>query len=195
MKKFMLFVPIFFVALALIVTTTPLITMSEDISTKVLRMHILANSDSLEDQELKLKVRDKVLELSNEIYLDCNSVDEAIEATKESIDDITTAVQKTIAFYGYCYKADVNIVKEYFSTRKYENLTLPAGEYYSVKITIGEGMGHNWWCVMYPSVCISGCIDDFDSELNDDEKKFITDKYIVKFKVVEIYESIKSAVI
>lgn len=196
MKKIYLFVPIFLIALIVITAITPTIAMSESISTKVFRLHILANSDSPEDQELKLRVRDRILTVANELYSDCKSVDEAIAVSRNNIELFKETARKTIAFNGYDYDAEVMLTKEYFNTRKYDGFTLPAGIYDSLKIIIASGEGHNWWCVMFPSVCLSGCTDDFDSVLSDNEKDAITsDKYIIRFKAVELYELIKSKII
>lgn len=192
-SKFTLFVPIFLVALLLFVSISPIVSMSEDISTKVFRMHILANSDSENDQELKLHVRDKVLSLTENLYRDCNSVDDAVNVTRDNLSYIKNEAQKVIAFYGYEYDTDVYVTKEYFNTRKYDNFTLPAGVYDSLKIEIGEGKGHNWWCVMFPTVCLSGCTDDFSESLTEEEIEMIeSNKYVIRFKAVEIYEKIKS---
>lgn len=192
-KKLLVFVPIFLCALLVVVSITPTITMSESISQKVFRLHILANSDSDEDQQLKLRVRDKILQESEKMFSRCNSVDEAINISRESIDKLKNISRQVIAYYNYDYDVRAYVTKEYFETREYDNFTLPAGIYDCLKIEIGQGKGHNWWCVMYPSVCISGCTDDFDSTLTEDEKRLIeSDNYVIKFKVVEIYEKIKS---
>lgn len=188
-----LFSSVFLVLLLFVSAVMPSISMSEDISQKVFRLHILANSDSDEDQALKLKVRDEVLKKTENVYKDCRSVDEAILATNENLDDIKTAVQSVINDYGYKYKSKVYTVKEYFGTRKYNNFSLPAGMYNSLKIEIGKAQGHNWWCVMFPSVCLSGCTDDLQETLTAEEIELIeNDKYIVRFKAVEIYEKLKS---
>lgn len=194
-KKLFVFVPIFLCAVIAVTAVTPIITMSEDISTKVFRLHILANSDSDADQALKLKVRDKILDLSENLYNNCSSVDEAVNISKDNISLIKETAQKVIAFYGYEYDTRVYVTKEYFDTRVYDDFTLPAGTYDSLKIEIGEGKGHNWWCVMFPSVCLSGCTDDFNESLTPEEQKMIkSGKYVVRFKAVEIYEKIKSKI-
>ncbi|MGN0523711.1 MAG: stage II sporulation protein R [Eubacterium sp.] len=192
-KKLYVFVPIFLCALLVVVSITPTITMSESISQKVFRLHILANSDSEQDQQLKLRVRDKMLDSSVDLYSQCNSVEDAVNVSKNEIAVFKETARKVIAYYGYDYDVRAYVTKEYFETREYDGFTLPAGVYDCLKIEIGEGKGHNWWCVMYPSVCLSGCTDDFDSTLTDEEKKLIeADDYVVKFKIVEIYEKFKS---
>lgn len=194
-KRFFVFVPIFLASLIVITAITPVVSMSENISQKVFRLHILANSDEDYDQELKLKVRDKILSLSRDLYNDCHSVDDAVSAAKNNITLFRNEAQKVIAFYGYEYQAKVYVTREYFDTREYDDFVLPAGVYDSLKITIGEGKGHNWWCVMFPSVCISGCTDDFNETLTEDEIRLIkSNKFIPKFKIVEIYEKIKTKI-
>ncbi len=165
--------------------------MSRDISKKVFRLHIIANSDSDADQSLKLKVRDGVLDYTAELFEACKSVTDAVEAAESHLKDIRQKARGIIAFFGYDYDVKVYTAREYFKTRVYDAFTLPAGFYDSLKIVIGEGSGRNWWCVMYPSVCISGCTDDFKEELSDEEIKAVKSKsYIVKFKIVELYEEI-----
>lgn len=194
MKKITyIFTPIFLVLLLLSISITSAISLSEDISEKVFRLHILANSDTDEDQALKLKVRDEVLIYTENLYKSCISVDDAIRITNDNIEEIKNVVQAVISEYGYQYKAEVFTAKEYFSTRKYDNFSLPAGMYDSLKIEIGEAKGHNWWCVMFPTVCISGCTGDLESSLTSEEMELIeNDKYVIRFKAVEIYEKIKS---
>lgn len=192
-KATYLFATVFLALLLFVTAIMPSISMSEDISQKVFRLHILANSNTDEDQALKLKVRDAVLKKTEGIYKDCKSVNEAICVTNENLDDIKTTVQTVINDYGYKYKAKVFTAKEYFSTRKYKNFSLPAGMYDSLKIEIGKAEGHNWWCVMFPSVCLSGCTDELEETLTPEEMELIeNDKYVVRFKAVEIYEKIKS---
>ena len=195
-KKLFVFVPLFLVFTVIFTLITPAVAMSEDISTKVFRLHILANSDSEDDQKLKLKVRDKILSVSDKMYNNCATVDDAVNTAKNNIDLFESTAAKVIIDNGYTYPVKAYVTKEYFDTRKYDNFTLPAGEYDSLKIEIGSAKGHNWWCVMFPSVCILGCVDDFDKSLSNDEIKMITDgKYKYKFKVVEVYEKIKSKII
>lgn len=192
MKKTYIFAPIFLIAVFVITIISPMITMSEDISSKVFRLHILANSDEDFDQQLKLYVRDEILNTTNDIFSNCSSVDDAVIATSKNLETIIDTANKAIESKGYNYKAMAYVTKEFFDTRVYDGFTLPAGYYDTLMIEIGEGRGHNWWCVMYPSVCLSGCTDDLRGELSDEEMTFVTsDKYIVKFKIVEIYEKIK----
>ncbi len=192
MKRLYVFAPVFLSLIILFTSLTPVVRASESISEKVFRLHIIANSNSDEDQMLKLKVRDNILKYSKELYSGCKDVSDALFVSKNNLSELKSVAQKTIAFYGYEYDARVYTSREYFNTREYGSFTLPAGKYYCLKIIIGEGKGKNWWCVMFPSVCLSGCTDDFDGVLSEEEQRLIEDKrYIVKFKALEIYEYIK----
>ena len=193
MKKLHLFVPLFLVFVITICAVSPVITKSEDISKKVFRLHIVANSNSQADQTLKLRVRDKVLDYSKELYKSCNSSLEATEITNNNIQSIKKLAQNTVAFNGYSYPVYAYTANEYFNTRKYEGFTLPAGKYDCLKIIIGNGNGKNWWCVMFPSVCINASTDELDRALTPEERKMIESRgYAVRFKAVEIYEYLKA---
>ena len=194
-KTIYLFAPLFIIILLITSIISPCISMSENISSKVFRLHIRANSDGYEDQELKLLVRDELLKETRSLFSCCKSVDDAINAVNSNIQRISKTVNKTIEDNGFDYQSSLRVGKEFFETRRYEGFTLPSGVYDSLIIELGDGRGHNWWCVMFPSVCVSGCTDDFDGVLTEEERKLIEeDKYIVKFKVVEIYERIKRGV-
>ena len=192
-NKIYLFVPIFLVLTLVTSIVAPAVNMSEDISDKVFRLHIRANSDSDTDQNLKLIVRDELLKETKHLFSDCKSLDEAIIRTKDNVDFIKQTVNKTIRNKGFNYACSVKIDKEFFETRKYDRFTLPAGVYDALIIELGQGKGHNWWCVMFPAVCISCCAEDFNSALTEEEIKMIeSDNYVIRFKAVEIFERIKN---
>ena len=195
MRKLKIFIPIFLILLLISGIAKPIIT-SESISQKVFRLHILANSDSPYDQNLKLLVKDEILKLSTELFADAKSVNDARHIAEDNIKAFENTAQQVVEANGYSYNISVTTDKEYFNTRKYDGFIMPAGEYNTLKIIIGNGEGHNWWCVMYPSVCISGCTDDFDEIMNDEEKEMLTSsKFIPKFKIIEIYERIKNKIL
>ena len=195
MRKFKVFIPMFLILLLISGVVKPIIT-SESISQKVFRLHILANSDSTQDQNLKLLVKDEVLKLSTDLFTDAKSVNDARHIAEDNIKAFENTAQKVVEANGYSYNISVTTDKEFFNTREYDGFIMPAGEYSTLKIVIGSGEGHNWWCVMYPSVCISGCTDDFDEIMNDEEKEMLTSsKFIPKFKIIELYESIKNKII
>lgn len=195
MRKLKIFIPIFLILLLISGIAKPIIT-SESISQKVFRLHILANSDSQHDQNLKLLVKDEILKLSTELFTDAKSVNDARHIAEDNIKVFENTAQQVVEANGYSYNISVTTDKEYFNTREYDGFIMPAGEYNTLKIIIGNGEGHNWWCVMYPSVCISGCTDDFDEIMNDEEKEMLTSsKFIPKFKIIEIYERIKNKIL
>lgn len=191
-KRIYLFVPIFLILCIIFSFVAPMIATSEDISEKVFRLHILANSDSESDQNLKLGVRDYILQKSGYIFENANSLEDAIKSANSHIDELEKYAKEAVEKLGFNYPVSVKVDKEYFDTRTYDNFYMPAGVYNCLKIVIGEGKGHNWWCVMYPSVCLSGCTDNFDEVLSDEEKEFITSsKFVPRFKVVEFYEYLR----
>ncbi len=167
----------------------------DSIRDKMLRMHVIANSDSDADQQLKLKVRDAVLTAGKEIFDGSVTADEAEEKILPHIDKLKQTALQTIKNEGYNYDVNVTVQKEYFATRTYENaVTLPAGYYTAVKVIIGEGAGENWWCVMFPPMCLPAA--DAECEISDvltaDETEIVTgaEKYQFKFKIVEFIESL-----
>ena len=120
----------------------------------VFRIHILANSDSNYDQELKLKVRDELLELSDNIFATCKTRAEAEEKTIENLSLFKKKAEEVIKEQGYDYPVKMSVGKADFNTRHYDNFTLPAGTYDALRVEIGKGEGKNWWCVMFPPVCV-----------------------------------------
>jgi len=156
-----------------------------------IRLHILANSDSDEDQELKIKIRDKLLIK----YGDLLSGNQSFEEAESTISSLLTAIEgdanEWINELGYDYKAHATLTTEWYETRDYEGFSLPCGYYTSLRVIIGEGEGKNWWCVMYPPLCMEIATE---SAPNDDgiidyskEELFLikSGKYNVKFKILE----------
>ena len=166
----------------------------EDIESEVLRLHILANSDSEEDQTLKLKVRDGLLAYSETLFQNAATKAEAETIAKENLAQIQSEAEKIIRENGYDYGVQVYIKNMSFNTRGYGDVTVPAGNYDAIRVVIGAGEGHNWWCVMFPPLCLpSATGTELNTVLNDEEQKIVTDEhYTFKFKIVEIFESIVS---
>ncbi|MBE6803946.1 MAG: stage II sporulation protein R [Ruminococcaceae bacterium] len=167
----------------------------ESIREKMLRMHVIANSDSEEDQQLKLKVRDAVLSAGKEVFDGSVTAIEAKEKITPYIDYLENIALETIKNEGFDYNVKITVEREYFNTRTYENsVTLPAGYYTAVKVIIGEGKGQNWWCVMFPPMCLPTAVAECEISdvLTDDETEIVTetDKYKFRFKIVEILEEI-----
>lgn len=178
--------------LTVIYSVIPFEAQCSELSQDVFRLHILANSDSETDQSLKIKVRDEVLDFTEDLFNSANSKEEAESIISDNLQSISNVAYQTVLDNGYDYVVTAEITNMYFTTRYYGGYTLPSGMYDALRITIGEGEGHNWWCVMYPSICISSA-EDKESKakeaLDDDEYNIVcNEKYQYKFKVVEMFE-------
>ncbi len=167
----------------------------EGISNKVFRLHIIANSDSENDQELKLKVRDRILRDFGAEFSETKDLISAEKITKENLFLIENLAKDEILKNGYDYSVKVSMVRMKFNTRKYENITLPSGYYDALRITIGEGRGKNWWCVMFPPMCLPAAQSEvpLSDVLNKNECSVVfgKDEYILGFKSLELLFDIK----
>ena len=182
-------------AFVLLIATLMMSLFPTDAEAKIyedtVRLHILANSDSDADQELKLKIRDKVLLKYGELLSSSKSIDEATEKTEELLSDIEADAKEWIRELGYSYSVRVTLTTEWYETRDYEDFSLPCGYYSSLRIIIGEGGGKNWWCVMYPPLCMDIATENApaDDGLIDYTREELTliksGKYNVKFKILE----------
>lgn len=162
---------------------------SNEISNEVLRLHILANSDSLSDQSLKLEVRDEVQRMCREIFKNAHSKQEAENIVKNKLPEIREAAKRVLSEHGCNYDVNAELVNMYFTNRVYDSITMPAGNYDAVRITIGNGSGHNWWCVMFPPICVGAA--DISDVLSDDECELVSDEsYRYKFKIYEVYQNL-----
>ena len=158
----------------------------------VFRLHILANSDSEADQTLKLQVRDRVLEYSEQLFEHAGSREEAEKLCRGRLQEIADVAAGEVKAQGYEYPVKAELVNMYFTTRHYDSYTLPAGMYDALRITIGNGEGHNWWCVMFPSLCVSSQPDEQARQaLSDSEYRVVkNEKHVYKFFIVELFENI-----
>ena len=179
---------------------------SQDYKDKLIRFHVIANSDSDEDQNLKLKVRDAVINYLQPKLLESESIEESELIIKREYSELEKISKNIILQNGYNYDVKIGIDYSEFPTKQYSNVVLPAGEYKALKIIIGEGSGKNWWCVMFPPLCFvdeeKGIIDkDTDDKLREvlteEEYNLIaqktsnqTNRVQIKFKVVEIVQNI-----
>ena len=178
-----------------LISMTGFCSVCENLQSDIFRLHIIANSDSEQDQILKLKVRDGILEYTAELFSECKNRDEAIVSAKENLEDIKRFSQDMVYSYGYDYQVDAYITEMDFDTRIYEEFTLPAGKYNALRIVIGNGQGHNWWCMLYPALCIPSAQEKKpELSLDENETDVISNpgKYEVKFRLVEIFEAIRS---
>ena len=171
----------------------------DEIRENVLRLHVLANSDSQQDQALKLKVRDAVLVESQKVFENCTSEQEAVIQAKKYIDVFENTAKNVIAENGFDYSVRVEVAETWFETRDYEGFSLPAGNYEALRVIIGKGQGKNWWCVMFPSVCLPAATvkdKDFKGVLKDDTAEIVEQpkRYKARFKVVEIFEKARKSI-
>ncbi|WP_287892712.1 MULTISPECIES: stage II sporulation protein R [Romboutsia] len=181
-------------------------TASEDYKDKLIRFHVIANSDSDEDQNLKLKVRDAIIDYLQPKLLESESIEESESIIKKEYSELEKISKNIILENGYNYDIQVGIDYSEFPTKQYSNVILPAGEYKALRIIIGEGKGKNWWCVMFPPLCFvdeqKGIIDkDTDDKLREvlteEEYELISQKTSkqmnrvqIKFKIAEIIQNI-----
>lgn len=168
------------------------VAVGNEVRSETLRLHIIANSDSDEDQALKLKVRDAVLEATGELFAEVSGKTEAVAAAEYSSDDIKIIAENIIAQEGFDYEVQIEVTKMWFETRSYEGFTLPAGDYDAVRIIIGEGEGKNWWCVMYPALCIPGAEAEAFAKYGKNSGFITGSGYEIRFIVIEWIEEFKN---
>ena len=172
-----------------------------DIADSVFRLHVIANSDSDEDQNLKYIVRDRVIEYMSSISQNASSKEDVIEIAKANLDKIQAIASQTIRENGYTYSVNVEVGNFSFPSKRYGDITLPPGYYDALRIKIGEAEGQNWWCVMFPPLCFvdvtSGVVPDESKEimkenLSKEEFDLISknsNEVKVKFKIVEVLQN------
>lgn len=173
---------------------------SSDIASNVFRLHVIANSDSKEDQDLKYLVRDSLLEYMNSICTDVTTKEEAIKLINENLDTFKEIAISTIKENGFNYEVNISVGNFYFPTKYYGDISLPAGMYDALKIQIGKASGKNWWCVMFPSLCFidvsSGIVQEESKELleenlSSESYSVISDtensEIKIKFKILEFF--------
>ena len=173
---------------------------SSDLSDAVFRLHVIANSDSKEDQDLKLKVRDNLLNYMNNICSNCETKEEAMKIANKNKEIFQKIAEDTIKENGFNYSVKVNINNFYFPTKTYGDISLPAGYYDALRVEIGEAKGQNWWCVMFPPLCFvdvsSGIVPDeskevLENNLSDEEFALVSDnsntEIKFKFKLLEFF--------
>ncbi len=182
------------VILSLIVLSLPFFDSCEELYDDVLRVHILANSDSAADQSLKLYVRDRVLRECSRCYEGCADKQTALRITRAHLGEIEKVAAEEIRSRGFSYPVRAQVAQMYFDTRYYERFTLPAGNYDALRLTIGEGGGQNWWCVMYPSLCVgAACEDEMRDRLDRGEYRVVSaDRFDFRFKLVELFNQLKN---
>ena len=173
----------------------------DQLADKVVRLHILANSDSEEDQALKLRVRDRVLERATELLEQTGDRREAADVLQSHLPELERIAAEEISDCGYEYDVTAEVANTMFPTKEYDGFTLPAGEYLALRIIIGEGNGHNWWCVVFPPLCTTAAADVPASALaagvDEEEVALGTEEnegYVLKFKAMEWWEAIREKI-
>jgi len=199
-----LIVLILIIVLTLAAATTYAQSCIENISGSVLRLHILANSNSAADQELKLLVRDRLLCDTAHLFEDCKSAEDARRVATENLPLLLDVAESEIHAQGFDYPVKINIGDFAFPTRKYGSVWLPKGNYTALRVEIGEAMGKNWWCVMYPPLCFTkesvkispGSNEKLLSALGQEEYRLVTQSdhgavpVEIRFKIVEIFQDL-----
>ena len=187
------------ITLTLLITTLAVLPVhgESEIYSNVLRLHVIANSDSENDQNLKLLVRDAVLAEAQILLCDVYDRAKAEETVMQNIEILRSVAEKTVFDNGYDYPVAIELGKEEYPTKNYESCSFPAGEYTSLRILIGEAAGQNWWCVLFPPLCLSAATDAdaFASVgITDNQYQIITDsestKYKIRFKILESFSEI-----
>ena len=175
---------------------------STDIADSVFRLHVIANSDSDVDQNLKYVVRDKLLKYMDELCVNCSTKEEAISIAQQNIENFKQIASDTIKNEGFDYSVNVRIGNFEFPTKHYGDISLPAGYYDALRVEIGEAKGQNWWCVMFPPLCFtdvtSGVVpeeskEDLEETLTDEEFSIVSDNssfdFKIKFKILELLDN------
>ena len=194
----------FFVAAILLIAAFSILPIHGEaqIYDDVIRLHVLANSDSEEDQALKLAVRDAVLERMRPLLEGVESREEAEAIVQKALPEIAESAEQELARLGRDERVSVTLTRESYPTREYESLAFPAGEYLSLRVMIGEAEGQNWWCVLFPPLCLTAATSSRESEavclsagLSDEQYRLIADadsntKYKLRFKILEVASSL-----
>lgn len=166
----------------------------ENLHENVVRLHIIAENDTEKAQEIKLKVRDKLLENSKELFSGATNKQTALLKINENLGKIKEICKQTLLENNCDSQVTVGVEKMFFNLKNYETFVMPSGIYDALKITIGDGGGKNWWCVMFPPMCLSACIDreTLTQTLGEDGGEFIekTPKYVARFKILEYIEKL-----
>ena len=165
---------------------------------KMIRLHVIANSDSDADQALKLEVRDKVLDFTTTVLQRSADMEDAQVRLRAELTRIETIAQREIAAQGYDYPVTAQLASAEFPLKEYDGFSLPAGEYMALRLVIGEGEGRNWWCVVYPPLCTAAAADmpqtAIQAGLTDDDVSLITGEdtgYVLRFRSVELWEQLR----
>ena len=170
-----------------------------ELSERVIRLHVIANSDSAADQALKLAVRDRVLEQARELYPVGADLDTARAALEGGLSRLAAAGRQEVERQGYDYPVCAQLVRCRFPTKEYDGFALPAGEYEALRVVIGRGEGRNWWCVAFPPLCLGAASETVDDAVaaglfTREQGALMTrdgEGYVLKFKALELWDELK----
>jgi len=207
MKKFILTSITIIIIISIVLNGSNVSTKAtqSDIASKLIRFHVIANSDDKIDQELKLKVRDSVLKYVSPKLEECKSIEQSRQIINKEDKNIKKIAQNIVNKNGFKYSVATTMSQEDFPVKTYGNITLPQGQYEAYRIVIGNGSGQNWWCVMFPPLCFVDItkgdvsFDKTESEmkqvLSDDEYNLVDNtvnskKIVVKFKLLEMFNKL-----
>lgn len=170
----------------------------EELGRKVIRLHVIANSDSPEDQALKLRVRDRVLARAQEILEQSADMKQAEQALTAALPELTREARETLAAEGCAQPVQARLEPAEFPTKDYDGFSLPAGKYLALRVIIGEGRGQNWWCVVFPPLCTAAACDwqdaGRDAGLAEDDVSLMAEEdqgYQLRFRSVELWEKLR----
>lgn len=159
-----------------------------------LRLHILANSDSKEDQQLKLAVRDTIVRTAGELFAKKDTKQQALRTAQMQIPRLRAAAQRTVQEMGYDYPVTVRIENQYFRTREYEGFTLPAGRYDALRVEIGAHEGRNWFCVLFPPMCVPAASQEQEMQgYTQKQREIVAGRYTVKFAAAELLSFLRES--
>lgn len=166
----------------------------EELAGSVIRFHVIANSDSAEDQALKLAVRDRVLEQAQRLYPQEATLPQVQKALEGQLNTLAAAGREVVEEQGFDYPVSARLEECWFPTREYEGFALPAGNYTALRVTIGEGRGQNWWCVAFPPLCLGAASQTVDQAaqaglFTPEQGALVTGEgegYVLKFKAMEL---------
>lgn len=166
------------------------------LASQVIRLHVLANSDSEEDQALKLEVRDRVLETTSALLTGETEPQAAAVLLNQHLDDIAQTAAQEISAQGHDDRVEVRLEQTWFPTRQYQGISLPAGNYLALRVLIGAAEGHNWWCVVFPNLCLPAVSERAleTSTLTPGQISLLQEEetsYVFRFKALELWQSLK----
>ena len=172
----------------------------EELSRKMIRLHVIAHSDSTEDQALKLQVRDAVLDYATAVLQRSADMAAAQQELQRELPRIESIARAAVTAEGYDYGVTASLGQAEFPLKEYEGFSLPAGEYTALRLVIGEGAGQNWWCVVFPPLCTAAACE-FDETalaagLSEEDIALITESegYVMKFRTMELWQQLRQKI-